>query len=170
MRSRVYNNANPNLFPGSVLHKHRIVNLVGLGRNREPFHQGSMAGPTIRYRFLTLSETRFPGSCPFGRGGHFILPWVNNRSIDIANEYMSGRFVAKTPFVSGSSGASCLTLSPDDIVLEIEVTFPLALSEILVIPKSQTSWHLRSALVLKVGCGRRTRLVKDEHGLLRRFN
>ena len=40
-------------------------------------------------RFLTPTETRFFGSCPSGRGGHFVLPLVNNCSIEIANEYIS---------------------------------------------------------------------------------
>ena len=135
----VYNNAKSNLFPANVLYKHRIFNLVGFGRNIEPFHRGLSLEARFQQPvicFLAPSETRFLGS---GRGGHSVLPWVNNRSIDIANGCTSGRFVAKTPFVFVGSGASCPTLSPDEIVLELETTFPLVSSEIFVIPESQTS-------------------------------
>jgi len=60
---------------------------------------------------------------------------VIHSSISIANEYASEYVVAGALLFSISSGAEYLTISPDDIVLD--VAFSLTSSEIFAIPKSQ---------------------------------
>ena len=91
--------------------------------------------PTTRYRFPCTNRDLAP---------RVVSVW-SERTLRLAfgewPQYPSGDGsinIAKTPFVSVSSGASRLKLSPDEIVLELEATLPLVSSEIFVIPKSQT--------------------------------